>query len=58
MDQTKKKIKPNTTRLLAPETRVFISLNNPYGEEVINTLELPVESTKEQLQAILNQLLK
>lgn len=38
-------------------TRLFIALSNPFGEETQKSLELSVDTTKEQLQAILNQLL-
>ncbi|CAD8066103.1 unnamed protein product [Paramecium sonneborni] len=58
MDQTKKKIKTNQITLLAPDTRVFVTLINPYGEEAQKSLELSVNTTKEELQSILQQLVK
>lgn len=58
MDQTRKKVKKEPHHVqLAPGTRIFVSLANPFGEETSKSLELPIETTKAQLQEVLNQLL-
>lgn len=52
MDQIKKKVKIN------PDARIMISLSSPQGEQATQSLDIPANTTKEQLQQILNQLLE
>lgn len=40
-----------------PESRIMVSLSSPNGEQMTQALDIPVNTTKEQLQQILNQLL-
>lgn len=51
MDQPRKKVKVDDSRL-------FVKLTNPQGEEVAQQLELSKTTTREELQQILNQLIR
>jgi NLE (NUC135) domain len=51
MDQPRKKVKVD-------DSRIFINLSNPQGEQVAQQLELSKTTTREELQQILNQLIR
>ena len=56
MDQIKKRVKTNIplVKELPLDSRIIINLSNPQGEIVAEQLDVPLQTSRDELQTILN----